>query len=137
MHNHNLFIIPLQVALWKVSHIKDPNVPKLSKKNGWTKNHVEGLEPLWTMGDILPTNLADILEHQNVDESDDDELDLNDDAGWDSDNYDEESDCDVESDDEFDGSIHYWFKIVANAFERTQTLFITLLFISFHMKTPL
>ena len=49
MHNHNLFIIPLQVALWKVSHNKDPNVPKPSEKNGWTKNHVEGLEPLWTM----------------------------------------------------------------------------------------
>ena len=49
------------------------------------------LEPSWTMGDILPTNLADILEHQNVDETDDDELDLNDDTGWDSDNYDKKN----------------------------------------------
>ena len=75
----------------------------LVKKMVSQKNHVEGLEPLWTMGDMLCTSLADILEHQNVDETDDDELYLNDDTGWDSDNYDEESDCDVESDDEFDG----------------------------------
>ena len=34
------------------------------------------LEPLWTMGDTLPTNLADIMEHQNVDETD-----LNDNTG--------------------------------------------------------
>ena len=93
----------MQVAIWKLSHIKDPDVPKPSEENGWTKNHDEVLEPLWTMDDILPTNLADILGHQKVDKTDDDELDLNDDTGWDSDNYDEEIDCDVDSDDEFDG----------------------------------
>ena len=47
-------------------------------------------------------NLADILEHQNVDETDDDQLDLNENTGWDSDNYDEEIDCDVDSDDTLD-----------------------------------
>ena len=85
-----LSIIPLQVAIWKLSHIKDPDVAKPSEENVQTKNHSEVLEPLWTMGDILPTNLADILDHQNVDETDDDELDLNDNTGWDSDTYDEE-----------------------------------------------
>ena len=29
------------------------------------------LEPLWTNIEILPTNLADILGHQNVDQTDD------------------------------------------------------------------
>ena len=42
------------------------------------------LQPLRTMGDILPTNLADILKHKNEDETDDDEQDSNDDTGWDS-----------------------------------------------------
>ena len=93
----------MQVAIWKLSHIKDPDVPKPSEENVWTKNHNEVLEPLWTMGDILPTNLADILEHQNVDETDDDELDLSDDTGWDSDNYDEEIELYIDSGDEFDG----------------------------------
>ena len=71
----------MQVAIWKLSHIKDPDVPKSSEENGWTKNHDKVLEPSWAIGDILPTNLADILEHQNVDETEDDELDLNDDTG--------------------------------------------------------
>ena len=55
------------------------------------------LEPLWTMGDTLSTNLADIMEHQNVDETD-----LNDNTGWSSDNYVKESHCDVDSDHKFD-----------------------------------
>ena len=48
------------------------------KKSGWTRNHNEVVEPLWTTGDILPTIFADILDHQNVDETHYDELDLND-----------------------------------------------------------
>ena len=102
----------MQVVIWKLFHIKDPDVTKPSQENVYTKNHDEVLEPLWAMGDILPTNLTDILEHQNVDETDDDKVDLNGDTGWDSDNYDQEIDCDVDSDDEFDGWIHYWFTIV-------------------------
>ena len=75
----------------------------LVKKMVGQKTTLRGQNHYGQWRDILPTNLADILEHQNVDETDDDELDLNDDTGWDSDNYDEESDCDVESDDKFDG----------------------------------
>ena len=60
--------------------------------------------------------MADILEHQNVDGSDDDDLDLNDNTGWDNNNYDEEIDCNANSNDEFDDWIHYWFKIIANIF---------------------
>ena len=55
------------------------------------------------MGDILPTKLADSLDHQKVDETDDDEVDLSDDNGWGSDSYYKEINCDVDSDDEFDG----------------------------------
>ena len=47
-------------------------MPNPSEQNGWTKNHDEMLEPLWTNVEILPTNLADILGHQNVDQTDDD-----------------------------------------------------------------
>ena len=50
----------------------------------------------------MPTNLADILEHKNGGKTVNAELDLNDDTGWDSNNYDEEIDCDVGSADEFD-----------------------------------
>ena len=81
----------MQVAIWKLSYINDPDVPEPSEKNGWTKNHDEALEPLWATGDVLPTNLADILDHHNVDKTDDDELNLNNNIGWDSDNTDEEN----------------------------------------------
>ena len=87
----------MQVVIWKLSHIKDPDVSKPNEENGWKKNHTEMLEPLWTMGDTLSTNLADIMEHQNVDETD-----LNDNTGWSSDNYVKESHCDVDSDHKFD-----------------------------------
>ena len=85
------------------------------------------LEPLWTMGDTLSTNLADIMEHQNADETD-----LNDNTGWSSDNYVKESHCDVDSDHKFDSQIHYWFKIVANAFqENTNFVYDFVLYIFF------
>ena len=77
-------IIRLQVAIWKLSHFNDPDVSKTIKENGWATNHNEVLEPLRTMGDILPTNLVDILKHKNKDETDDDEQHSNDDTGWDS-----------------------------------------------------
>ena len=44
-----LQIIPLQVAIGKLSDIKDPDAPKPIEENGWTINHIEVLEPLWTM----------------------------------------------------------------------------------------
>ena len=74
----------MQVAIWKLSHFNDPDISKTIEENGWAKNHDEVLQPLRTMGDILPTNLADILKHKNEDETDDDEQDSNDDTGWDS-----------------------------------------------------
>ena len=104
---------------------------------GGPKNPQICADILYGWPHILPTNLADILEHQNVDKTDNDELDLNDDTGWDSDNYDEEIDCDVDSAGEFDDWIHYWFKIVANAFqENTICLWLCSLYL-FHMKTLL
>ena len=77
-------IIRLQVAIWKLSYFNDPDVSKTIKENGWATNHNVVLEPLRTMGDILPTNLVDILKHKNEDETDDDEQHSNDDTGWDS-----------------------------------------------------
>ena len=90
----------MQVVIRMMSHINHPDVPKPSEKNGWPKSHYEVLEPLWVTEDILPTNLPDTLEHQNLHKRDDDEMNLNGDTGWDSDNYEEEIDCDVDSDDE-------------------------------------
>ena len=84
-----------------MSHSNDPDVLKLSEENGSTKNHNEVRQPSWKTVDLLPTNLADILEHQNTDVIDDDEFDLNHDTRWSSDKYDKEIDCNVHSDDEF------------------------------------
>ena len=50
------------------------------------------LQSLWTTRDILLTNLVDILEYTNVNTTNNDELDLNGNTGWDSDNYDKEID---------------------------------------------
>ena len=64
----------MQVAIWKLSHINDTDVPKPSEENASTKNHNEVLQPLWTTGGLLLTNFTDILEHQHTNETDDDEL---------------------------------------------------------------
>ena len=50
----------------------DPDVTKPSGGNVWTKKHDEM---------ILPNNLSDILEHQNLDQTNDDKIDINDDTG--------------------------------------------------------
>ena len=50
------------------------------------------LQSLWTTRDILLTNLVDNLEYTNVNTTNNDELDLNGNTGWDSDNYDKEID---------------------------------------------
>ena len=105
----------LQIAIWKLSHNKNPDVPKPSEENHWTKNNNEVLKRLCTTRDILPTNLTDTLDHQNGDEND--ELDLNDDTRWDSDDCDKETDCGVDSDDKLDDLMPCWFKIVANVFQ--------------------
>ena len=41
-----LLLIRFEVAIWKLSHINDLDVPKPNKENRWTKNHSEVLEPL-------------------------------------------------------------------------------------------
>lgn len=50
------------------------------------------LQSLWTTRDILLTNLVDNLEYTNVNTTNNDELDLNSNTGWDSDNYGKEID---------------------------------------------
>lgn len=50
------------------------------------------LQSLWTTRDILLTNLVDNLEYTNVNTTNNDELDLNGNTGWDSDNYGKEID---------------------------------------------
>lgn len=47
----------------------DPDVTKPSGGNGWTKKHDEM---------FLPNNLSDILEHQNLDQTNDDKVHIND-----------------------------------------------------------
>ena len=53
--------------------MNDQDVPKPREKDGRTKKLDEVLEPLWT--------IRDFLDHQNVDETKNDELDLNGDTG--------------------------------------------------------
>ena len=50
-----------QVTIWKQAHISKPVVPLPTEDNGWILVN-EVIEPKWCDGDILPTNLADILD---------------------------------------------------------------------------
>ena len=52
-------------------------------------------------GRFTDYQLSRHLKHQNTEETDDDDLDLNDNTGWDSDKYDKEIDCDIHSDEEY------------------------------------
>ena len=47
------------------------------------------------------------------------------------DNYDKEIGCDINSDDELDDLIHYWYKIVANAFQENTNFVYEFFLISF------
>ena len=107
----------MQVAIWKRYHTNEPDVPKPSEENDCTKNQNEVLEPLWTTGDVLHTNLTDIVGRQNVDENDDDKLNLCDDTSWGSDKYDTEIAFDVDSENNFDDWTKNWFKIGVNVFQ--------------------
>ena len=107
----------MQVAIWKRYHTNEPDVPKPSEENDCTKNQNVVLEPLWTTGDVLHTNLTDIVGHQNVDENDDDKLNLCDDTSWGSDKYDTEIAFDVDSENNFDDWTKNWFKIGVNVFQ--------------------
>ena len=59
-----------QVAIWKRSHIANPDIPPPTEGHGWT-HHDGYLEPLWIDGDTLPLELIDILEEFDSDMSDD------------------------------------------------------------------
>ena len=107
----------MQVAIWKRYHTNEPDVPKPSEENDCTKNQNVVLEPLWTTGDVLHTNLTDIVGRQNVDENDDDKLNLCDDTSWGSDKYDTEIAFDVDSENNFDDWTKNWFKIGVNVFQ--------------------
>ena len=50
-----------QVAIWKRAHITKPVIPLPTEDNGWTMVGTI-IEPKWCVGDILPANLADILD---------------------------------------------------------------------------
>ena len=63
-----------QAAVWKRSHIADPNIPDDMQEHGWT--YTDGvMEPLWISGDILPKksigSLQEALEEDSDDEDDD------------------------------------------------------------------
>ena len=107
----------MQVAIWKRYHTNEPDVPKPSEENDCTKNQNEVLEPLWTTGDVLHTNLTDIVGRENVGENDDDKLNLCDDTIWGSDKYDTEIAFDVDSENNFDDWTKNWFKIGVNVFQ--------------------
>ena len=50
-----------QVGVWKHAHIAKPEIPSPLAGHGWTM--VDGhIEPLWIEGDIMPQELADMLE---------------------------------------------------------------------------
>lgn len=57
----------------------------------------------------MPTNLVETLEPQNL-EKIDDEFNVNDDSGWDSDNYSKGFDFNAKSGEEFDDWISFIFK---------------------------
>lgn len=63
-----------QVAIWKNSHVANPDVPAANDGHGWTL--VEGkLEPLWFDDDALPQALINIRQEptdDNIDDDDDD-----------------------------------------------------------------
>ena len=52
-------------------------------------------------GRFIDYQLSRHLKHQNTEETDDDDLHLNDNTGWDSDRYDKEIGCDIHSDEEY------------------------------------
>ena len=50
-----------QVAIWKHLHIHNPVIPPSTVENGWVMVE-ENIEPNWCDGDVLPAQMADILE---------------------------------------------------------------------------
>ena len=58
-----------QTCIWKRAHVSDPIIPTPTEGHGWVLIDSK-MEPLWTEEDILPQELADILEEAM--QSDDD-----------------------------------------------------------------
>ena len=43
-------------------------------ENGWSKNERGDIEPVWSMGEVFPTSLVDVMERIDSCDSDDEEL---------------------------------------------------------------
>jgi hypothetical protein len=67
-----------QVGIWKRAHVPKPVVPDQVDGHGWTHAESGELIPKWTDGDVLPVQVADVLETLETDsesesEGDDDD----------------------------------------------------------------
>ena len=60
-----------QVGIWKQAHISIPNIPQLTSDHGWTIEDGK-FQPKWTGKNVLPVELADILETMDQEETDSD-----------------------------------------------------------------
>ena len=82
----------------------------------------------------MPTNLVETLEPQNLEKID--EFNVNDDSGWDSDNYSKGSDFNANSGEEFDDWISFIFKksITWFFFKKPKILFIDFFPFSLSLK---
>ena len=69
LHQH-ICRVNYQVAIWKRSHIPSPAIPSPTDGHGW-KLDGGTLEPKWTDGDIIPPEMAGILE-STLDSNDND-----------------------------------------------------------------
>ena len=65
--------VNFRVAQWKRSHIPIYEMPD-PLEHGWVKND-EQLEPKWSVGDIMPQSLVDIIpDATELDEPEEDQL---------------------------------------------------------------
>ena len=74
-----------QVAIWKLSHIANPDIPAASDNHGW-KNENNIMQPLWTDGHLVPPQMMGKLvdtinENENNDYNENDDDDDDDDVG--------------------------------------------------------
>ena len=61
-----------QTCIWKRAHVPDSEIPPPTEGHGWVLIDSK-MEPLWTEEDILPQQLADILEEALQSDEDDSE----------------------------------------------------------------
>jgi hypothetical protein len=76
--------------MWKQAHIPNQVIPPSTDDNGWILVGTD-LEPKWCEGDILPSQLADILDKAIEKETERMDCDSDDDSSSDTDS-DSESD---------------------------------------------